>query len=72
MDFELVPHHEVEASVKTDKHGCEVYESGDPIWISIDNVTYPGNVTDPRDGYELEIVTPFGATTAHVTELRPR
>ena len=52
--------------------GVEMFENGDSIWVSIDSVTYPGEVTDVRDGYVLEIVTPCGATTAHVTELRPR
>ena len=55
-----------------DRHGCEVFESGDDIWVIIDGVEHEGEVSDPRDGYELEIVTPRGATTAHVTELRPR
>ena len=58
--------------MKRDRHGSEVYEAGDLIWVSLDGVTYSGEVTDPRDNYELEIVTPRGATTAHVTELRPR
>lgn len=58
--------------MKTDKHGCEVFEVGDPIWTSIDSTTYPGEVAGLGDGYELEIVTMFGATTKHVTELTYR
>lgn len=48
------------------------FKDGDLIWVSLDGVTYPGEVSDARDGFELEIVTPRGATTAHVTELRRR
>ena len=58
--------------MKTDRRGVEIFEVDDPIWISIDGVTYPGEVAGLGDGYELEIVTPRGATTAHVTELRYR
>lgn len=58
--------------MKTDNHGCEVFESGDPVWVSVDGIEHAGEVSDPRDGYELEIVTSRGATTAHVTELRLR
>lgn len=51
------------------EHGFKV---GDPIWISMNGTTYPGEVASLGDGFELEIVTYFGASTAHVTELRER
>lgn len=45
------------------------FSVGDPIWISMNGTTYPGEVASLGDGFELEIVTYFGATTAHITEL---
>lgn len=58
--------------MKIDSDDCVVYESGDPVMLVVDGVKYSGEVTDPRDGYELEVV--YGrnrATTVHVTELEP-
>lgn len=58
--------------MKIDGEGFVEYESGDPIWLTIGGVDHPGEVTDPRDGYELEVVYSNVATTAHITELSPR
>lgn len=48
------------------------YESLDDVWYTENGVKRPAVVTDPRDGFELEIVVGNRVTTAHVTELEPR
>ena len=48
------------------------YAPLDNVWYTEDGVRCSAVVTDPRDGFELEIVVGSRATTAHVTELEPR
>lgn len=54
------------------RNDSEGYEHDDLIWYTGEGDRQAGVVTNPRDGYELEIVIGNRATTAHVTELEPR
>lgn len=49
------------------------FHPGDDVWFTEDGVDYAAEVTAVLDdGFEYEIVTSNGATTAHLTQLRVR
>lgn len=49
------------------------FHSGDDVWFTEDGVDHAAEIAAAlNDGFEYEVVTSRGATTAHLTQLRVR